>query len=402
MMNKLDDMTKYQEELIHTLESVPINVMNNQFHRYMAIIKHKCGRRISPGTGFSMNYHVARSHAVGEAIERYCAGIMNPADIVNETINDLDFRGISPTNFNRYTTKQYANQQRYEDYDETKARNWVLANNYMTEEKVYLPFETVYLLIPEHHKTFRDAVSTGLASGPNFDVAFENALNECIEKDAFMLFWLLKKVNYEISLDSLKTSKINKLIESVESLNYSIQIYDISQPDIKSFTILTVLKAKDSKGFYMAASTNRKLNKAIKKSIEEAISGYLTLQEKSAYYSGSEDELTNEDSVYSYFRGLDDEVLSEVINPEIEVKDLTSIEQEYTFCKMISSVSNQTDIYYKDLTSDDIRELNLVSLRVVTPNLLILPYEKEALLESTRLCRLADGVELNPKPHPYP
>ena len=173
----------------------------------------------------------------------------------------------------------------------------------MTEEIVYLPFETVYLLIPEHHKTFRDAVSTGLASGPKFDVAFENALNECIEKDAFMLFWLLKKVNYEISLNSLQTSKINKLIESVESLNYSIQIYDISQFDIKSFTILTVLKAKDSKGFYMAASTNRKLNKAIK-SIEEAISGYLTLQEKSAYYSDSEDELTKEDSVYSYFRGL--------------------------------------------------------------------------------------------------
>ena len=97
MMNRLEDMKKYQEELIHTLESVPLNVLDNQFHRYMAIIKHKCGRRISPGTGFSMNYHVARSHAVGEAIERYCAGIMNPADIVNETINDLDFRGISPT-----------------------------------------------------------------------------------------------------------------------------------------------------------------------------------------------------------------------------------------------------------------------------------------------------------------
>ena len=97
-----------------------------------------------------------------------------------------------------------------------------------------------------------------------------------------------------------------------------------------------------------------------------------------------------------------DEVLSEVINPEIKVQDLTSIEQEYTFSEMISSVSNQTDIYYKDLTSDDISELNLMSLRVVTPNLLILPYAKEALLESMRLRRLANGLELNLKPHPYP
>ncbi|CAM5209233.1 Ribosomal protein S12 methylthiotransferase accessory factor OS=Ureibacillus acetophenoni OX=614649 GN=SAMN05877842_11545 PE=4 SV=1 [Ureibacillus acetophenoni] len=402
IMEQLEDKNNFQEGLIHTLESVPLYTMNNQFHRYMAIIKQQCGKRIFPGIGFSMDYHVARQYAVGEAIERYCAGIMNPADIVNQTMSELKYRSISPARFNRYTKEQYAAQHRFEEFEEKKERNWVLANNYMTEEKVYLPFETVYLLIPEHHKTFRDVVSTGLASGPCFDVAFENALNECIEKDAFMLFWLLKKVNYEISLDSLKTTRINKLIETVESLNYSIQIYDISQPDIKSFTILTVLKAKDSKGFYMAASTNRKLNKAIKKSIEEAISGYVTLQEKSDYQSETGDQTANEDSVYYYFQGHDDEALTEVLNPQGDMQELSSIEQEYTFTEMIHSVANQTDIFYKDLTSDDIKELNLKSLRVVTPSLLILPYEKEALLESSRLQKLANGAELNPKPHPYP
>lgn len=402
IMEQLENKKNIQEGLIHTLESIPLYTMNNQFHRYMAIIKQQCGRRIIPGIGFSMDYHVARQYAVGEAIERYCAGIMNPADIVNQPMNELEYRSISPVYFNRYTKEQYTTQQRFEEFDELKARNWVLADNYMTGEKVYLPFETVYLLIPEHHKTFRDVVSTGLASGTCFDVAFENALNECIEKDAFMLFWLLKRVNFEISLSSLKTTRINKLIETVENLNYSIQIYDISQPDIKSFTILTVLKSKDSKGFYMAASTNRKLNKAIKKSIEEAISGYVTLQEKSAYHSETGDRTANEDSVYYYFQGMDDEVLMEVINPEMEEKDLSSIDQEYTFSEMIHSVANQTDIFYKDLTSDDIKELNLKSLRVVTPNLLILPYEREALLESTRLRKLANGTKLNPKPHPYP
>lgn len=399
-MNQLDDM-KYQEGLIHTLESVPINVMNNQFHRYMAIIKQKSGHKIFPGTGFSIDYHVARSHAVGEAIERYCAGIMNPIDIVERSINELEYRTISPLQFNRYTDEQYSNQHKFEQYDEMDVRNWVVAKNYMTDERVYLPIETVYLLIPNHFKKFRDVVSTGLASGPDFDIAFENALNECIEKDAFMLFWLLKKVNYEISIESLKSTKVKKYIEPVENLNYSIQVYDISQPDIKSFTILTVIKEKNSKGFYMAASTNRKISKAIKKSIEEAISGYVTLQEKSSYYS-MEDSLSKEDCVYSYFKGLDENILSEVIPSEVEVSNLESIDMEYSFSEMIMSVSKQTEIYYKDLTTEDIRALNLISLRVVTPSLLILPYEQEAMLESARLRKLADGEELNLKPHPIP
>lgn len=401
-MNHVNDSKKYQEKLIHTIESVPISMMNNQFHRYMAIIKQKSGQRIFPGTGFSMDYHVARSHAVGEAIERYCAGIMNPLDIVKRPIDELHYPCITPLHFNRYTNEQYANQDKFEKYDKNSEHNWVLANNYMTGDTVYLPIETVYLLIPNQYKKFRDVVSTGLASGPCFDTAFENALNECIEKDAFMLSWLLRKVNYEISLDSLKTTKLNKLIQSMENMNYSLQIYDISQPEIKSFTILTVIKANDSIGFYMTASTNRKLSKAIKKSIEEAISGYVTLQEKSVYHLNSDLDMTKEGSTYYYFKGFDDSVLSEVISPEIEVKNFESIEQEYTFTEMIQSVANQTDIYYKDLTTVDIRELNLVSLRVVTPSLLILPYEKEALLESERLQRLSDGVELNLKPHPFP
>lgn len=401
-MNPLHDSKEYQEKLIHTIESVPINMMNNQFHRYMAIIKQKSGQRIFPGTGFSMDYHVARSHAVGEAIERYCAGIMNPLDIVKRPINELDYPCITPLHFNRYTNKQYTNQSKFEQYDEMNERNWVLANNYMTGEKVYLPIETVYLLIPSQYNKFRDVVSTGLASGPCFDTAFENALNECVEKDAFMLFWLLKKVKYEISLDSLKNTKLNKLIQSMENMNYSLQIFDISQPELKAFTILTVIKSKDSTGFYMTASTNRKISKAIKKSIEEAISGYVTLQEKNVYHSNSDVDMTKEGSAYYYFKGFDDNVLSEVIDPEIEVKHLETIEQEYTFSEMIQSVASQTDIYYKDLTTIDIRELNLASLRVVTPSLLILPYESEALLESKRLQKLSKGIELNRKPHPFP
>lgn len=391
-----------QEGLIHTLESVPVNIMNNQFHRFMAIIKQNSGRRIYPGTGFSMNYHVARTHAVGEAIERYCAGIMNPAHIVNGTIEELNYPCVSPINFNRYTKKQYARQHRFEEFDQKKARNWVLAKNYMTGEQEFLPFETVYLLIPEQHKIFRDVVSTGLASGPSIDFAFENALNECIEKDAFMLFWLLKKANYEISLDSLKLTRLNKLMQSLESLNYTIQIYDISQPDIKSYTILTVIREKGSKGFYIASSTNRNLYKAVKKSIEEGISGYVTLQEKASYLSDSEDENVKEDSIYYYFRGYDDDVLSEVIGSDIEVKEVNLQDNEYTFHEMILSVSKQTDIYYKELTTDDISALKLFSLRVVTPGLLISPYEKEALFESERLRRLKGKVKLNLKPHPYP
>lgn len=392
----------YKGNLIHTLESVPISVMNNQFHRYMAIIKQKYEQRIFPGTGFSMDYHVAKSHAVGEAIERYCAGIMNPSGIKEQSENNLDYPCITPLQFNRYTKEQYANHIKVEQYDEKEARNWVLSNNYITGEEVYLPIETVYLLIPNHYKKFRDVVSTGLASGPSFNDAIENALNECVENDAFMLFWLLKKVNYEISLESINTSRIKKLVTLMEGLNYSLKIYDISQPDINSFTILTVIKAKDSKGFFMTASTNRNIRKAIKKSIEEAISGYVTLQEKSVYQSNTDADMTNEGSVYDYFNGYDEQVLTDVISPEIEVKNLESIEQEYTFSEMVCSVAKQTDIYYKDLTTEDIRELNLISLRVVTPSFLIVPYEKQALLESERLRKFTDGVELNLKPHPFP
>ena len=263
------------------------------------------------------------------------------------------------------------------------------------------------LLIPRNHKPFRDVISTGLACGISFMHAFENALNECIERDAFMLFWLLGNIQYEININSIKNTKIATYLDCATTLNYDIKLYNISQPKLKTYTILSIFKTKGKKGFYMATSTNRNLFKAIQGSIEEGISGYTSFKEKIAFYglvppSTLDDIHSLEDHASYYVAGKYDEILPTIIKSDLQTKYIQDAFHEYTFDEMIESVSSVTNIYYTELTTVDISSLNLHCLRVITPKLLFLPYGNEPMLESERLYTLAKNKKINTIPHPFP
>lgn len=395
--------------LIHSLNAVDFKNMSESFYRYMVLINHNFCNKKFPGTGFSLNKESAKIKAIGEALERYCSVIQNPEKIRYCVESNLELDAISPINFNRYTTNQYNNSLLYNDYDPSTKRKWVEATHKNSGRTVFLPFETIYLLIPNTHLPFRDVVSTGLACGPTVDFAFENGLNECIERDAFMLFWLLGEINYEIDLTSIKNKELNKLVSIANNQNINIRLFDISQNEFKTFSILCFLKIRDNKGFYMATSTNKSLLKALKGAVEEGISGYTAFRERIAFYElippNSPEEINSlEDHASFYVNGHYDEILNKVI-PSSTKKIPINETIKYSYLEMMDSVLSSINVYYHDLTSIDVKSIGLTVMRVVTPDLLFLPYGTEPLLESNRLkekLKNKKSKSINMMPHPFP
>ena len=406
-MNNYGDIINNRVGLISYLEPIPFKYMGNTFHRYMANIKSDFCDKDFPGTGFASDIQTAQNKAIGEAIERYSATIKNPKLIVYDNYENLEYPVILPTNFNRYNDSQYLRNNFYEKFNPSLSRSWVEAIRYLTGEKVYVPFETVYLLQPLQHKPFRDIVSTGLACGTTFEHAFENGLAECVERDAFLWFWLTGLNIFEIEVDGLLNTSLNVYFKNLNRLNLTVNIYDISQPNFKIFTILTVIRTKGTCGFYTATSSSRNLLKAIKGSIEEAISGYTAFKERISFYDLVVPNTLNdikllEDHAAYYVAGKHDSILEKILPNNLPLKTIKNINIEYSLEEMVESINKSTDILYIDITPIDVEDVNLKSLRVITPQLLFLSGGNEFLLESERLNVYAKNQNLNLIPHSFP
>jgi ribosomal protein S12 methylthiotransferase accessory factor len=125
--------------------------------------------------GVAPGWDAAFMKALGEAYERYCAGVYRVDDFVTATPAGVA-DGVDPSAF-----------AGVEDGDPDRETEWVRGESLPTGESVSLPAAFVYY--PPPSETLRPPTTTGLGLGSSGVEAVLAGLYEVVERDATMLSW---------------------------------------------------------------------------------------------------------------------------------------------------------------------------------------------------------------------
>jgi ribosomal protein S12 methylthiotransferase accessory factor len=128
--------------------------------------------------GADADWDRAFMKALGEGLERYCAGVYRQSEFVVAPERNRA-KPVSPARF--------ARPEDYRHVDSEERIPWVEGEHLATGEQVSLPAEFVHYPPPEERH--KPAITTGLGLGNSGAEALLSGLYEVIERDATMLAW---------------------------------------------------------------------------------------------------------------------------------------------------------------------------------------------------------------------
>jgi ribosomal protein S12 methylthiotransferase accessory factor len=140
--------------------------------------KYSDARAAAFAAGTDPDWDRAFMKALGEGLERYCAGVYRQSEFV-VTPETNRARPVSPARF--------ARPDGYRQVDREEPIPWVEGEHLATGEEVSLPAEFVHYPPPEERH--KPAITTGLGLGSSGVEALLSGLYEVVERDATMLAW---------------------------------------------------------------------------------------------------------------------------------------------------------------------------------------------------------------------
>lgn len=186
-------------------------------------------RRLPLGWGKGLTISGAVLSAVGEAIERYSASLVDPERIVWKRARDLDGEFLDPRELGLYTDEQYERDDfPYVQFDADIEHPWVHGTWLSNGQPVWIPAIAVFLSIElRREQLICQGTSNGLAASTEKDDASLRAILELVERDAFMASWLTGRSADRIELDDTLDPHLRKVIEGVERLGSAVEIYSL-------------------------------------------------------------------------------------------------------------------------------------------------------------------------------
>ncbi|MCP2257402.1 ribosomal protein S12 methylthiotransferase accessory factor [Streptoalloteichus tenebrarius] len=194
-------------------------------------------RRFSPlaastkGAAAKHDPTLARVCALGEVLERYPAGVYDPARLVRATLAELGPAAVDPRTLPLGSEREYeACAGELSPYDPDEPLDWVPAVSLRTREQRYLPACAVYVPYrpPRREERLMHPISTGLAAGSTARQALLGGLLEAVERDAFMIFWLNRLTLPTLDLDSLPPGRARAAVDAILARGVDLLAKDIT------------------------------------------------------------------------------------------------------------------------------------------------------------------------------
>lgn len=186
-------------------------------------------RRLPLGWGKGLTISGAVLSAVGEAIERYSASIVDAEKIVWKRPQELDSEFLDPRQCGLYSDEQYKRRDfPCVPFDADMEHPWVRGNWAANGQPVWIPAVFVFLTVEVHREQFIcQGTSNGLAASTDKDDASLRAILELVERDAFMAAWLTGRTAQRIELDDSLDPLLREVIEGLERLGAAVEIYTL-------------------------------------------------------------------------------------------------------------------------------------------------------------------------------
>lgn len=186
-------------------------------------------RRLPLGWGKGLTISGAVLSAVGEAIERYSASIVDAERIVWKRPQELDGEFLDPRMCGLYSDEQYERRGfPYVPFDAEIAHPWVQGSWALNDQPVWIPAVFTFLTVElRQEQSICQGTSNGLAASTDKDDASLRAILELVERDAFMAAWLTGRSAQRIELDDSLDPHLLDVLKGLEGLGANVEVYTL-------------------------------------------------------------------------------------------------------------------------------------------------------------------------------
>ncbi|MBV8828718.1 MAG: YcaO-like family protein [Acidobacteriaceae bacterium] len=273
-----DQLVDPKVGIIQRIEELPVDDDDPDFFHYFSkacdASRFTAMRNFGDNGGASTDRYSAIAKAMGEAIERYCSAIYDPAGFRFAAHRELNLRAVHPELLTMYLPEQYLSEGfLWHPFTVDTPVHWTPARSLVTGERVFVPAAAVY--IPFHyHGATRSAfilqpISTGLACGGSIAEATISGLCEVLERDAFTITWQAMMSCPVIRHETLPAFGCD-LVSRFEAVGIRVYLMDITT-DIGVPAIMTVgvSNAETSPAVAVAAAADPSPERCLLKSLDE-------------------------------------------------------------------------------------------------------------------------------------
>jgi ribosomal protein S12 methylthiotransferase accessory factor len=371
------------------------------------------------GGGSGPTVHEARAAAIGEAVERYSACIVDPDACVVASARELGGRAVDPGRFALFSQAQYRTAGfPYVRFDRDAQLAWIEGVSLPEGRPVWLPAQLVHLAGHESERPICRTTSSGLACQASAAEATLAALLELLERDAFMITWKAR-----LSWPSLDWRGHERLTEFERAFLRPTGL-QWRAVDLSAFwdipIVAAVVRGGETLGVGAAAGVT--VDRAVTKALDEAArvrTWALALRAHGQVASTADEVEEFDDHVrfYAHSRNtsrvefLDGSRRRRRVESVPTIRGRTAEARIETICRRLAR--RRVTAYAVDVTAPDVREAGLAVVRVIAPELCALDVEHSArLLGGDRLYdeplrlgvreRRLTETDINPDPHPFP
>lgn len=172
------------------------------------------GGRIAAG-GTALDEDTALAKALGEAVERYCINLYDPALVRVAPYAELQGSAIDPQRFVAYHQSQQSDQSYpFARPAADRPLSWVEGFSLTRNQSTWVPANMVHLLYQPltTHDRFEQCPVSGYACGNTLEEAILNGIYEVVERDAFMIWWYHWLRTPGIDLTSFESPETHEML----------------------------------------------------------------------------------------------------------------------------------------------------------------------------------------------
>lgn len=333
--------------------------------------------------GVAADWNTAYMKALGEALERYSAGVYRSEwfevatpDERSNAITPDQFVGVDPTEVEI---------------------PWIEGERLDTGDAVSLPAEFVQFPPPE--KRFGPAITTGLGLGNNRDEALLSGLYEVVERDATMLAWYSTYETLELSVEDEEFRTLERRAAS-EGLSVTplLVTQDVDVPVIS----VAVHREGEWPQFALGSDADLDANAAARSALCEALQNWMELRSMGPEAAAEESGWIGR---YASFPNPVRELLDSSGTIEASAVSSQAPSSEIELDSLVSRVGESgLTPFAAWVTPTDVRTLGFEAVRVVVPDAQPLFTREPMFGERVKAVPRSMGFEprLERDPHPYP
>jgi ribosomal protein S12 methylthiotransferase accessory factor len=335
--------------------------------------------------GVAADWDRAFMKALGEALERYSAGVYRNEDFAHASADDLD-EGVSPASF-----------VLPENGDDSGEIPWIVGENLSSGAVVQLPAEFVQFPPPEHR--YGPSITTGLGLGNSSIEALLSGLYETVERDAAMLSWYS---TFEPLGLAVEDEAFAALARRARSEGLTVTPVLLTQ-DIDVPVVAVAVQRAEWPRFAVGSAADFEPRAAARSALAEALQSWMELRamgpEETTTAEGAIGRYADSPGVAAEFFDPGQRIPAESVGPD----SVPTGENELD--ALVGRVADAgLDSYGVRLTPRDVESLGFEAVRVLVPAAQPLFTDAAYFGERARTVPRALGFEprLDREFHPYP